>query len=324
MGNNMFDKSIFFEVSTYENLRNKGNELIELINIILEDFLFPLDIPLEIEIEKMNTRNKYFLVNKKNLDKVYKMLKDGEIQYFGLREYYGEYDSTREEFINYQGKSGGEAFPPAFGIGFVCEYIQEVMHFLDMSKNPRIANIFSFSMCERLFNNRIESDMQEKFIELFKLAFTKINGVTGFITYETICARSPQPTPYEDGIDARYIIASQSYNQYLRGYFWGNILTEEHLEKLGGIEKVQKDAPCAKVEKFKHYSGKALFLQLTNDINHYSDDNLKLLKNYLIPVLPKGEKKVLLDPFNAEKDRYKNGFVTRLLEEDFPIIKIEF
>ncbi len=122
--------------------------------------------------------------------------------------------------------------------------------------------------------------------------FTDLHPVYGFINlYEhSIGLRSlPEQTDreiefhlvgfYDDAMLSR----PEAVTRYIRGTFWANFLTAEHIEKLGGIEAVLTKAPCFKVERI---GAEAVLLQATPSLVDLRPEHLAPLTAYLAPVLP--------------------------------------
>ena len=51
-----------------------------------------------------------------------------------------------------------------------------------------------------------------------------------------------------------FIDINKNYATKLRGYGFGNILTEAHITQLGGIEAIKKEAPCYMAVSYTHLS----------------------------------------------------------------------
>ena len=82
-----------------------------------------------------------------------------------------------------------------------------------------------------------------------------------------------------------FIDINKNYATKLRGYGFGNILTEAHITQLGGIEAIKKEAPCYMVQELNIGDKQALYLQLQDDIHKPDLENKMKLKQYLTPLL---------------------------------------
>lgn len=82
-----------------------------------------------------------------------------------------------------------------------------------------------------------------------------------------------------------FIDINKNYATKLRGYGFGNILTEAHITQLGGIEAIKKEAPCYIVQELNIGDKQALYLQLQDDIHKPDLENKMKLKQYLTPLL---------------------------------------
>lgn len=294
--NTIFSKSIAMNVTTYENLNFKGEQIVFLLKKLFNEFLTYVPIELLIEITRMNGRVSSMKFNEKNLNKLYKLLINGEVQKFYICDYYEHnedpYENETQEPNHY---------PWLFTLGVTCNCKSDYSP--QSQQRFLFFNDFCFSLSERLFNYFIPMNIQSKFIELFHNILYEINGITGFITYETTSGAPHMRTAFED-YHRLFPYNRPGYLEHVRGYFWMNYLNEKHISKLGGSDYVFSKAPC-EIKKF-HYSG--IILQLTEDINHYSNDQLRVLRDFLLPLFPADTGKA--DSFFE----YEKGYITRLVE----------
>jgi hypothetical protein len=112
----------------------------------------------------------------------------------------------------------------------------------------------------------------------------EIDVVTGFITHDRYWPEGITVTAHERYTRHSLYTDSSYLKNLFRGYFWGNLLSEKHIETLGGFESVVKNAPCCQVSKVGE---KNVFLQLTPSILDFSDEALTKLKDYFRPILAK-------------------------------------
>jgi hypothetical protein len=74
-------------------------------------------------------------------------------------------------------------------------------------------------------------------------------------------------------------------DQYVRGWFWGNVLSEQHIEKLGGIERILEEAPFEIIKPLKTSDGGDLvYLQLTDDVLSQTEADKQKAFDYLRPL----------------------------------------
>jgi hypothetical protein len=280
-----FTKAICLHITTYENLNPKGEELVRFIQRIYEYFKPLLNFKLGIIIAKMNNRENNYEFNEKNLKKLYDLLLQGEVQQFHIGDYQEEgnedpYGTDEEEIIEY---------PPLFSLAASCNHAATYpAHFSD---KLMFFNDFSFALNERLFDNSIPFDIQNFFIELFGDSIKALSGSTGYITYETTAAGGQIYTLFESYYRINTCLPP-GYNHSLRGYFWLNYLSKEHIAKLNGLEDIMANAPGYMKQVIEMDDNTGVMLQLTEDINNYSDTKLLSLRNYLYPILvkqPNGE-----------------------------------
>ncbi|HEX7166447.1 MAG TPA: hypothetical protein VF230_05645 [Acidimicrobiales bacterium] len=76
----------------------------------------------------------------------------------------------------------------------------------------------------------------------------------------------------------------------VRGYYWGLLLSEGHLGRLGGRDVVLRDAPCIERRDLTAEAGRELvYLQLTSSIDDIPDEATLALRDFLRPVLAGGQ-----------------------------------
>lgn len=267
-----FDRSIYFDISTFENLRLQGQLLTDVLNNIIRDLILPLERPLVIYTDKFNGQKKHYRFTDSNWNEICRFLGAGEIKFLLL-----SHDDDSFEQPNY--------YNSAVSLSLSCDYEQDSRN---MGLTFPVADNIALSVSERLFQGVIPYDYQEKFVNSFKKTFEELNGITGFLTFEKKNAMvSPNSTALEDLLDFMYVVHSKKFDVLARGYFWGNIFSEGHIRNLGGKENILQNAPCEKIEIIGPINRQAVYLQLTPDVNNYSDNQLRELKKFLSPVLPK-------------------------------------
>ncbi|MEK3884846.1 hypothetical protein [Paenibacillus sp. PL2-23] len=270
----LFSKAICLHVTTYESLSDRGSSLVPFINDILIAFVPYLKKGLVIELEKTNHRSQRMLYNEKNINKVYKMLLNQELVQLLIIDYY-EWDDDP----HYDEDAPPATYPQDFCLGISCNYAS---NFPTRSQELyNYPNGIGFSLSDRVLGGHIPQDIQQKFIVLFERALSISRGVTGFITYETIAGSSPMMTPFENYYKIPPF-SKPGYRHHVKGYFWMNFLSELHIASLGGLDYITEHAPCFSQKRWP--SG--VQLQLSADINNYSDDQLRELRAFLSPLFP--------------------------------------
>ena len=155
---------------------------------------------------------------------------------------------------------------------------------------PKVASCLECHLDRNvLFGEHIPRVAQDTLVNIAKEAFAQLNGVTGYITVDCVGAREGgNESPYEStlGLSAPWAAfdkykGERLFHKHTRGYFWGNFLSQSHVEILGG-ERILAQAPVIAVERV----GTGYYLQLTEDINEIDLIQLRKLKTFLEPVLP--------------------------------------
>lgn len=253
-------KRIYGCVSTFEGLTLKGDIILDCAVEFIDKIVKPLGKVSELRIgycssERQSKKLKY---SKTNIEKVRNLFKEGRILSFNINFY--DYDKG---------------------------YITLNFYYCSNASNIVYASIIDFSV-DGFYYDTIPSYVQEACIEIIMKLSSKIDSVGGFITHDHL-ALITADTPHEEFVGRAYPWASREFDKYYRGYQWGNFLSRKHVEMLGGIERVMIEAP---VYKAVHLSDGGVFLQLTKDINSFSDEDLKKLKKFLKPILPPKIEKV--------------------------------
>ena len=109
-----------------------------------------------------------------------------------------------------------------------------------------------------------------------------IDVVAGFITHD-LHWPGLVVTAHERHIGFPGLVHTADYKDHFRGYFWGNLLSENHIRALGGIENIVRNAPCYQVKEVD--GSRNVYLQLTESILDFSDEKLSQLKDYFKPIL---------------------------------------
>ena len=129
-----------------------------------------------------------------------------------------------------------------------------------------------------------------RMVALFKELFVSFDGIYGYLDYiyGVSIAAIINPTEYEIVNKINYANQnSQKYDHLARGYYWGNILTEKHIEALGGEEAFAANVPHHILEKLPMKDGRlAYYIQLTPNVFFFEPEKYLALKDYLKPILP--------------------------------------
>jgi hypothetical protein len=125
----------------------------------------------------------------------------------------------------------------------------------------------------------------EEWCRFAKAASVKLRAAYGYMTLDHA---GPDATPYENRWHIDWYEGAASSASKVRGYYWGNILSEAHIDRLGGMNEISTSAPCFLVEDLTVDGRKLAYLQLTSSLDEFSDGQLLKLREYLGPLLPSG------------------------------------
>jgi len=266
---------------TFKSLPEKGNVLVELIEEFVERVAKPLHKELIMLYEGKRIRPKQYFFNRDNWEKARKMFLEGKVTSFHLCCFEKEIWQSRLE-IN----------PMSIDMRIDSNY-----------EYPGTAGSIEFSVAKWLYGEKTPKYLQQTFVELLEKLYASLGGIGGFVTLDNLSADyALSPHEIHMGILGGPTLASRQFHRYYRGYFWGNFLNPVHVELLGGLEKVTKEAPGYKIKKL---ADGGIFLQLTDDIDNVSDDDLRRLKCYLKAILPPKQ--------TEQDDRYKE---LRVIEDE--------
>lgn len=157
---------------------------------------------------------------------------------------------------------------------------------IDWSEKEEIATQLEFVMNlkEMLGGEEISSSIQGQVVELALQTFVEVKGIVGYITVDYLMVSAyGTMSPYERAVGLSYPWAAREFRSKVRGYYWGNLVSKEHIDLLGGEEILSK-APVYLVKKLEN----GYYLQLTEDINDIDRERLAQLKGFLGPLLPEG------------------------------------
>jgi hypothetical protein len=154
---------------------------------------------------------------------------------------------------------------------------------LTEAQYPEEAPLIEFFVTLLLYKTHVPNSVSSAFVSIIETLANSISSAGGFITID--CMRELRAfSAHERYVGLTYMSASRQFDKYFRGYSWGNFLSKKHVELLGGINLIEKEAPVYLVKRLQ--DGGA-FLQLTEDINNVSNDDLRKLKRFFQPILPK-------------------------------------
>ncbi len=255
------ERDVYLEVAMYEDLAQYGPVLADLVELAYNQFIAHLDHPaLMMGNPRGGQRNRMFVFNEKNWAKFRRELLEGLLEYFHL---FSWYEDEQEGSV-----TCGEL------------EILEIPRILHNLQEPRF---FTCSIKPAYYKSGFNEKVQSQWVELARTAFQKLNGVNGYIT---VGGGNAWCSPYEQSAGLAYQFHEIDFHRKLRGYYWGNLLSSEHIAQLGGMARVEQEAPCYLVENLSAPEERA-YLQLTADLDDVPDDALSALQKYLDPLLPK-------------------------------------
>jgi hypothetical protein len=140
----------------------------------------------------------------------------------------------------------------------------------------------TLTVSRALYPAAIEPSVQHAWVDLIRGGARAFSAATGYLTVDHV----DDSSPYEQSIGRDWLDGLEESRTLLRGYYWGNILSGQHVNAVGGIERVRDEAPCAFVDDFGAEPWQLVYLQLTHDLDDIPDEALRRLRDYLGPLLP--------------------------------------
>lgn len=260
-------ENVLLSVSTYEDLRQRGEAVIWFVEQAYERIFRDLlpHVPDRVVMygcPVVGVRNREFAFNEKNWARFRRELLDGLLEMVSLVAWF----------------KPAEDDPYARSRGAAVRVQMR-------AERPGEASMLEVGAVRSLYDPRPAVEWQGNWVDLACEAFVRLRGANGHLTVDNVSWRGGVSTSYE-------VMACQNrdvrlhFRSLLRGYHWGNLLSRGHIERLGGMEAVTREAPCYLVRELAGGEDRRVYLQLTPDIESISDDELRALRDYLRVLLP--------------------------------------
>ena len=128
----------------------------------------------------------------------------------------------------------------------------------------------------------------DEMVRIFKELCIKLNAKTGMIdeSKRYFHSTNGNSLPNEAFVCRFTGIAPEKHiHEKLRGYFWANLLTTQHIQQLGGWEKVRENVPHAEIQEWIIEGEPAMYLQATKRMEEFTDKKRLAIKESLKPVI---------------------------------------
>lgn len=289
----ILNDSIYFTVSTAQDLRENYSLTITCINKVIEFFGTVTDVELMFTFND-DKGHKTKKITEKSKQEISDKLAFNKIFSFGIMEYMKKQDY-------FQNSDCDNKFPSlscSIELGNPNKWRGSRTTFDGIDVSVPIELI-------------IKDNCFEKFNELFKEIHMLLCGVNSFISHGTYLP-SLRIMNGAQFIRAYYTM-NEKWDEFVCGYFWGNVLSKNHLEKLGDFEYINKQG-FYKVEMWND----DVYIQTTQDIFAYTINDAKKTREFLLPIFPpKEDKQYSLYPSIEELRKAQNAGVENfMLEED--------
>ncbi len=289
----IFNDSIYFTISTAQDLRENYaitelciTKVIEFLETITDtDLMFIYNDDKGHKSKKITEKSKQELFTKLGL---------GNIFAFGIMEYMKKQDY----FWNEDAKVGFPNLACSIELG-------------NPNKWSSITN--TFDGLDVSIPTELLSDEKSirKFYELFKELHLIMKGSNSFISRGTY---TPTLKIMNGAQFIRtYYTMNEKWDEYVCGYFWGNVLSQKHLEKLGGFESI-KEQGFYKVEKWND----DVYIQLSENIFDYTISDATKIREFLLPIFPpkKDKQYSIYSSVDELSKAQRSGIQNFMLEED--------
>lgn len=288
-----YGRCIYGCISTYDSLLNKGSVIIKLVEEFIDKVVKPINKDLKYEI---NSNRKIYNYEPSNWEKTKILLNEGKVKKL-------IFVHSDERMI--EAKIKGIDCPEAYTSPELIN-----LNILSNIEDDKRASLIEFSInkwtCARDDSQHVCLEYQK----LIEMVLDNIECVGGFITLDCMSAYCSF-SAHERYMGLEYMKASEKFGEYFRGYSWGNYLSKNHVELLGGIEKIKKEAPVYLV---KPLSDNGVYLQLTEKVDEVLDEDLRKLKRYFQHILSKAPR--MLFPSEAKYRRM-------IIDEDDELVYLE-
>ncbi|AQS08728.1 hypothetical protein CLOBY_08380 [Clostridium saccharobutylicum] len=288
-----YSRDIYGCISTYDSLLTRGLIVIKVIEQFIDKIVKPTNKDLSYVINSGRKKQKY---EPSNWEKTKILINEGKIEKISFIHF-----DKRMIEAAIQGIDCPEAeiYPELINLNIVSNI-----------ENTKRASLIEFSINKWTCAKDDSQHVCLEYQKLIEMVLDNIECVGGFITLDSMQAYCSF-SAHEGYMGLPYLRASEKFDKYFRGYSWGNYLSENHVELLGGIEKIKKEAPVYLV---KPLSDDGAYLQLTEMVDEVSDEDLRKLKRYFQPILPKASR--MLFPSEAKHRRM-------IIDEDDELVYLE-
>ncbi|WP_252225263.1 hypothetical protein [Clostridium sp. ZBS2] len=288
-----YTRRIYGCISTYDSLLDKGTVIINIIEEFIDKIVKPINKDLSYVINSGRKKQKY---EASNWEKTKILINEGKIENISFIHF----DKKMiEAAINGIDCPEANIFPELINFNIVSNI-----------ENSKRASLIEFSINKWTCAKDDSKHVCLEYQKLIKMVLANIECVGGFITLDTMDKYCSFST-HERYVGLTYFRASEKFDKYFRGYSWGNYLSKNHVKLLGGIEKIKNEAPVYLV---KPMNDNGVYLQLTENIDDVSDEDLRKLKRYFQPILPKASR--MLFPSEASYKRM-------IIDEDDELIYLK-
>ncbi len=292
----IMNSTVFFSIATKTDLKENYNMTINIINTVLDYFKKVTDQ----KFMMCYVDNKAFRKNnltEKNYEKLIDKLKNNNVfRFIGI-----EKQMTNKEFF-------GMGMMPEFEPQFEC-----ILHIGEPNSGRELGNACDLIKVGVPSSFLKDKNNQDEIIGLMRNLQTMMNGLCSFINVGTFL------DDYSAGcaiFDLHYypapIFFSMCWDNYVRGYFWGQCLTPTQVEKLGGFDEIQKQGfyLC-------EYWGDCVYIQITERILDYTMEDALKIREFLKPLFPPESEKRHSSYMNKEDlAKYKMKNLLFYADED--------
>lgn len=276
---------LLMEVITYTDLWERAAVVVEFIDRVLETFE-----PFQTKLECMawsrwksavnRPRISSFKLDSRKWTETRQLVLEGQLGILILYDWasihtYGRV-SDRDAYLGIEfGFPEVESLAPRTQARFIFD--------------PRKAKKVNFCISTRAWNGGVPVEVQEQTVSLARDLFQAVDGACGYVDVGDHCITLVSRTPFEHSLSMTEPNTRRLWRD-VRGVFWGNLLSTQHVQRLGGVSAIEQKAVRYSAEVLaspgrEGTDSAPMYLQANCDLRQVTSEDLAGLTSLLAPIL---------------------------------------
>jgi hypothetical protein len=140
---------------------------------------------------------------------------------------------------------------------------------------------FNWLIDSELWGNQVTQSLQEAIVSITKRVFVSTNACTGYISYDNNPNSDFFSSPYERLIRGAPGLNMPHCRSRTQGYYWGIFLTNNHLNQIGGLNRLN-EIPIYYIESLHN----GYYMQLSEKMTQIPQAILQAVADLFAPILP--------------------------------------